>query len=97
LREYEAHLLIVAGLAESTAYYRLRHARDLLQHFKVQRASQLRGWEATELADYVARTGRQWKPRWWATTCLISPQLPQVLAVQGVGSSRSRDSDSVLR
>lgn len=62
LREYETHLLVVAGLAESTAHYRLRHARDLLQHFMVQHASQLRGWEATELADYVARTGRRWKP-----------------------------------
>jgi len=62
LREYETHLVVVAGLAESTAYYRLRHARDLLQHFTVQHASQLRGWEAAELADYVARTGRRWKP-----------------------------------
>lgn len=62
LREYELHLLVVAGLAESTAYYRLRYARDLLQHFTVQRASQLKGWRATELADYVARTGRRWKP-----------------------------------
>lgn len=62
LREYETHLLVVAGLAESTVYYRLRHARDLLQHFTVEHASQLRGWEATELADYVAHTGRRWKP-----------------------------------
>ena len=62
LREYETHLLVVSGLAESTAYYRLRYARDLLQHFTVQRASQLKGWRATELADYVARTGRRWKP-----------------------------------
>jgi integrase/recombinase XerD len=62
LRAYETHLLVVAGLAESTVYYRLRHARELLQYFTVQHASQLRGWEATELADYVARRGRRWKP-----------------------------------
>jgi site-specific recombinase XerD len=62
LREYKTHLLVVAGLAESTAYYRLRHARDLLENFAVQRASELRGWGPSELADYVARTGRRWKP-----------------------------------
>jgi site-specific recombinase XerD len=62
LRAYKTHLLVVAGLAESTTYYRLRHARDLLGEFKVERASQLRGWEPTELADYVACTGRRWKP-----------------------------------
>ncbi len=59
---YKTHLLVVAGLAESTAYYRLRHARDLLEKFAVRRASQLKGWVPTELADYVARTGRRWKP-----------------------------------
>lgn len=62
LREYKSHLLVVTGLAESTAYYRLRYARDLLQHFTVHRVSQLRCWGPTELADYVARTGRRWKP-----------------------------------
>lgn len=62
LREYEAHLLVVTGLAESTACYRLRHARDLLHHFTVEHASQLRGWEATELADYVTCTGERRKP-----------------------------------
>lgn len=62
LREYKTHLHVAAGLAESTVYYRLRYARDLLQHFAVERASQLRRWGATELAAYVARTGRRWKP-----------------------------------
>jgi integrase/recombinase XerD len=62
LREYEGHLAAVAGLAESTIHYRVFHARNLLQHFAVQRFSQLRSWLPTELADYVARTGRQWKP-----------------------------------
>jgi len=62
LREYKTHLLVVTGLAESTANYRLRYARDLLQHFAVHRISQLRSWGPTEFADYVARTGRRWKP-----------------------------------
>jgi len=62
LREYKTHLIVVTGLAESTADYRLCYARDLLQHFAVHRVSQLKSWGPTELADYVARTGRRWKP-----------------------------------
>jgi site-specific recombinase XerD len=62
LREYEGHLLAVAGLAESTTRYRVVHARNLLQHFAVQRSSQFKNWLATDVADYVARAGQQWKP-----------------------------------
>lgn len=62
LREYQDHLLGVAGLAESTTHYRLFHARNLLAHFGVQRSSQLKSWLATDVADYVARTGQKWKP-----------------------------------
>ena len=61
LREYEGHLLAVAGLAESTTRYRVIHARNLLQYFKVRRSSQFKSWLATEVADYVARTGQKWK------------------------------------
>jgi integrase/recombinase XerD len=62
LREYEGHLFAVAGLAESTVHYRVFHARALLQHFAVQRYSQLRRWLPTDLADYVALTGQRWTP-----------------------------------
>jgi site-specific recombinase XerD len=62
LGEYEGHLFAVAGLAESTTRYRVSHARNLLQHFAVQRAGQLKTWLPSDLADYVARRGRQWKP-----------------------------------
>lgn len=62
LLEYEGHLLAVAGLAESTTRYRVIHARNLLQHFEVQRSSQFKSWLATDLADYVARTGQKLKP-----------------------------------
>ena len=62
LREYEDHLLAVGGLAESTSRYRVFHARNLLQHFAVQRSSQLKSWSPRELADYVACTGQKWKP-----------------------------------
>lgn len=62
LREYRGHLLAVAGLAESTTHYRLVHARNLLEHFEVQRSSQLKSWLATDVGDYVARRGQQRKP-----------------------------------
>ena len=62
LREYEGHLLAVAGLAESTTHCRLVHARNLLEHFEVQRSRQFMSWLATDVADYVARTGQKWKP-----------------------------------
>ena len=62
LREYERHLRDACGLAEATTHYRVRYARDLLQRFEVHRASQLRHWLPTDLADYVARAGRQFKP-----------------------------------
>lgn len=62
LRDYEDHLLAVAGLASSTTHYRVFHARNLLRHFAVRRSCQLRGWRHADLADYVARTGQRWKP-----------------------------------
>lgn len=62
LCEYEGHLLAVAGLAESTTRYRVFHARNLLQHFEVQRPSQFKRWLATDVADYVARKGEERKP-----------------------------------
>lgn len=62
LRGYEEQLLAVAGLAESTTHQRVNQARNLLQHFNVQRASQLKVWSPTDLADYVAYTAQKWKP-----------------------------------
>jgi site-specific recombinase XerD len=62
LRDYEKHLRVDAGLARSTAQYRLRYARDLLEHFEVRRIDQVRAWLPTDLAEYVADKGRRLKP-----------------------------------
>jgi integrase/recombinase XerD len=62
LCEYESHLLRTAGLAVSTTHYRIFHARNLLQHFAVRRCDQLKSWQPTDLAEYVASRGRTRKP-----------------------------------
>jgi site-specific recombinase XerD len=62
LREYGKHLRVNAGLAQTTAQYRLRYARDLLEHFKVRRMDQVRAWIPTDLAEYVVHQGGRLKP-----------------------------------
>lgn len=62
LREYETHLRDTCGLAGSTAKYRVRYARELLQHFDVRRVRQLRAWRPIDVSEYVAMIGRDLKP-----------------------------------
>lgn len=62
LRRYEHHLHDVCGLAGSTIRYRLRDARELLNEFEVDRASQMKSWVPSKIAEYVATTGRRYEP-----------------------------------
>ncbi|HWO16519.1 MAG TPA: tyrosine-type recombinase/integrase [Solirubrobacterales bacterium] len=90
LQRYEDHLRGDCGLAPSTIGYRLRYARDLLQQLKVHRASQLKAWVPTKIAEHVAAAGRRRKPssgqvlassiRAFLRFLLLQGLLPQDLA-----------------
>jgi site-specific recombinase XerD len=62
LRDYEGHLRQVCGLSNTTVFYRLRYARDLLRRFNPRRARDLRRWSPDQIARYVSVAGRKLRP-----------------------------------
>ena len=62
LQKYADHLTQVQGLASVTVHYRLRYARTMLSHFRVQRLRHLRRLTVDRIRQFVAREGRRCCP-----------------------------------
>lgn len=62
LRRYADHLDQVQGLAPATVHYRLRYARTMLSHFRVQRLGQLRRWTVDRIRRFVVSQGLRCRP-----------------------------------
>lgn len=62
LRWYADHLDQVQGLATVTVHYRLRYARTMLSHFRVQRLGQLRRWTVNRIRRFVVSHGLRHRP-----------------------------------
>jgi len=76
LKEYELHLQSVCGLADATVRYRLRYARELLQHRAPRSITQLGSWRPTDLGEYVAKVARRLKPGSGQVLAALVKHLP---------------------